>query len=56
MKIFIVLTGYDYEGWTEVAGVFDTYAKAAELADKLNSKAQKIGPNGYADIEERIIQ
>ncbi len=56
IKVYIVLTGYDYEGWSEVVGVFDSYSKAAELADKLQAKADKAGFGGYAEIEERVVQ
>jgi hypothetical protein len=55
-KVYIVLTGYDYEGYTDIVGVFDSYAKAAALADKLQKKADKAGFGGYAEIMERVIQ
>ena len=55
-KVYIVLTGYDYEGYTDIVGVFDSYDKAAALADKLQKKADKAGFGGYAEIMERVIQ
>jgi hypothetical protein len=55
-NVYIVMTGYDYEGWSEIAGVFDSYEKAAALADTIQKKADKAGFGGYAEIEERVIQ
>jgi hypothetical protein len=39
MLVYAVIVGYNYEGYSEPAGIFSTYEKASEFYDRMDKKA-----------------
>jgi hypothetical protein len=50
MKVYVVMKGYDYEGYTDPAAVFSTLAVAEKFA-----KSMKIDRHQWVDVFEREL-
>jgi hypothetical protein len=51
VKVYVVIAGYDYQGWDDPAAVFDTREAAEALAKTLNRYGRPDGlPFGYDNV------
>lgn len=56
MKVYIVIQGYDYEGYNEPEAVFDTRDKAEKFIKETHPKVKphKSNPNYFEGVSDYV--